>query len=121
MAIKSFRGTHGGRSLIFVGDPATCGITEDEAREYRDALTAAINAPDGMTPPTEAEIDASKRTLGAEEALESAARQFASNSGPGSAPRQRDLFKRDLQTAALRYSRAYAAQARVLDLIPEVK
>ena len=45
--------------------------------------------------------------------------QYGKHSGPGSDERKRATFLRDLRTAALRYARAYYAEARELGLIPE--
>lgn len=50
--------------------------------------------------------------------LEMAAREFAKHSGPTSTNAEREVFARDLRTAALRYARAYYAEARNLGLIP---
>lgn len=52
-------------------------------------------------------------------ALEFAAREFAKHSGPSSTAEEREVFGRDLRTAALRYARAYYDEARELGLIPE--
>jgi hypothetical protein len=67
---------------------------------------------------------AETRDLAAETAekmrlLEGAAREYGKHSGPGSSPSERDAFSRDLRVAALRFARAYYAEARELGLIPE--
>lgn len=54
-----------------------------------------------------------------ERALETAAREYAKHSGPTSDERERGTFSRDLRAAAMRYARAYYAEARELGLIPE--
>lgn len=54
-----------------------------------------------------------------ERALETAGREFGKHSGPQSDERERRTFARDLHIAALRYARAYYAEARELGLIPE--
>jgi hypothetical protein len=51
--------------------------------------------------------------------LEIAGREYGKHSGPGSTPLERGAFSRDLRTAALRFARAYYAEARELGLIPE--
>ena len=53
------------------------------------------------------------------EALEHAGREFGKHSGPRSDERERATFGRDLRVAALRYARAYYAEAREYGLIPE--
>jgi hypothetical protein len=53
------------------------------------------------------------------EALERLAQEFTKHSGPSSEYRERDTFSRDLRAGALRYARAYYAEARDLGLIPE--
>ena len=53
------------------------------------------------------------------EALDRAAQALGKHSGPSSSSGERDAFARDLHTAALRYARAYYAEARDLGLIPE--
>jgi hypothetical protein len=55
------------------------------------------------------------------EALEISARAFGQHSGPESTPHERNLFGQDLRSAALRFARAYYAEARTLGLIPEHK
>lgn len=51
--------------------------------------------------------------------LEIAAREYGKHSGPSSSPLERDSFSRDLRVAALKFARAYYAEARELGLIPE--
>lgn len=51
--------------------------------------------------------------------LEIAGREYGRHSGPQSDESERVTFARDLHTAALRYARAYYAEARELGLIPE--
>jgi hypothetical protein len=53
------------------------------------------------------------------EALNRAAAEYGRHSGPRSTDRERAVFSHDLQVAALRYARAYYAEARELGLIPE--
>jgi hypothetical protein len=55
------------------------------------------------------------------EALEVAAREYEKHSGPSSTIAERAVFSRDLRTAALRYARAYYAEARDLGLFPTVQ
>jgi hypothetical protein len=64
-------------------------------------------------------MSASEDTEKMEDVLRSAAREFAKHSGPQSDERERATFFRDLRTAALRFARAYYAEARELGLIPE--
>lgn len=52
-------------------------------------------------------------------ALRSAAREFTKHTGPGVTADGLEMFARDLEAAALRYARAYYAQAREFGLIPE--
>lgn len=59
------------------------------------------------------------KTANAAEALETAGREYGRHSGPLSSDTERNAFGRDLRTAALRYARAYYAEARDLGLIPE--
>lgn len=54
-----------------------------------------------------------------ERALETAGREYGKHSGPQSDERERRTFAGDLHRAALRYARAYYAEARELGLIPE--
>ena len=54
-----------------------------------------------------------------ERALETAGREYGKHSGPSSDESERRTFARDLRVAALRYARAYYAEARELGLIPE--
>ena len=61
----------------------------------------------------------SDETERAERVLEFAAREFTKHSGPQSDESERRTFSRDLCNAALRYARAYYAEARELGLIPE--
>jgi hypothetical protein len=68
---------------------------------------------------TSAQDAAHVKTIEAGEALESAARAFERHSGPGSTERERSLFGQDLRVAAMRYARAYYAEARAYGLIPE--
>ena len=58
-------------------------------------------------------------TAKAATAHEFAAREFAKHGGPSSTAEEREVFGRDLRTAALRYARAYYNEARELGLIPE--
>lgn len=57
------------------------------------------------------------------QALEDVAREFGKHSGPhpqvSTNETQRAKLGRDLRTAAMRYARAYYAEARELGLIPE--
>lgn len=64
-------------------------------------------------------MNKSDETAKAGEAMEVAAREFAKHSGPSSTAEEREVFSRDLRAAALRYARAYYAEARDLGLIPE--
>ena len=66
-------------------------------------------------------MSASDETAKATRVLEHAARAFGLHSGPQSTDNERDAFGRDLRTAAIRYARAYAAEARELGLIPNVQ
>lgn len=61
----------------------------------------------------------SDETAKAAEALENAGREYAKHSGPASDAKEREVFGRDLRAAALRYARAYYAEAKELGLIPE--
>ena len=61
----------------------------------------------------------SDETAKAGEALEAAGREYGKHSGPLSDEAEREAFGRDLRTAAIRYARAYYAEARELGLIPE--
>lgn len=63
--------------------------------------------------------NASDETEKKVKALEFAAREFTKHSGPASDVDERATFSRDLCTAALRYARAYYAEAREYGLIPE--
>jgi hypothetical protein len=54
-----------------------------------------------------------------ERALETAAREYGKHSGPASDESERRTFARDLRMTALRFARAYYAEARELGLIPE--
>lgn len=54
-----------------------------------------------------------------ERTLETAGREYGKHSGPDSGERERRTFAHDLHVAALRYARAYYAEARELGLIPE--
>lgn len=69
--------------------------------------------------PSLAQDAAHIKTTDAGDALESAARAFGRHSGPESTQRERALFGQDLRAAAMRYARAYYAEARVYGLIPE--
>jgi hypothetical protein len=64
-------------------------------------------------------MNKSDETARAGEALEKAARAFGKHSGPTATPEESDAFSRDLRAYALRYARAYYAEARDLGLIPE--
>ena len=64
------------------------------------------------------DVDETIRLL-AEKSLEVSAREYAKHSGPSSTEDEREAFARDLRSAALRYARAYYAEARELGLIPE--
>lgn len=61
----------------------------------------------------------SEETEKQEKALQAIARAYAKHSGPQSDERERRTFALDLHSAALRYARAYYAEARELGLIPE--
>lgn len=61
----------------------------------------------------------SEETENKERVLYASACSFARHSGPQSNERERLTFGNDLRTAALRYARAYYAEARELGLIPE--
>lgn len=61
----------------------------------------------------------SEETQEAAKALETAGREYGKHSGPRSTELERDAFSRDLRVAALRYARAYQAEARELGLVPE--
>jgi len=64
-------------------------------------------------------VTKSDETAKAAEALETAGREYGKHSGPTSNQTESEAFGRDLRTAALRYARAYQAEARELGLIPE--
>lgn len=59
------------------------------------------------------------QTAQAAAALESSARSFTRHTGPDAAEDERAVFSRDLLASALRYARAYYAEAREYGLIPE--
>ena len=61
----------------------------------------------------------SDNTIKMGEALEASAREFTKHSGPSSTDKEREAFSRDLRSAALRFARAYYAEAREYGLIPE--
>lgn len=69
--------------------------------------------------PTLAQDAAHVKTMESGDALESAARAFERHSGPASTERERALFGQDLRAAAMRYARAYYAEARAYGLIPQ--
>ena len=68
--------------------------------------------------PTVAESRASDATAKAAEALEALAQAYGRHSGPASTLDEREAFARDLHAGAMRYARAYYAEARELGLIP---
>lgn len=63
--------------------------------------------------------DLGARTDAMAAALNATARSYIAHSGPNSDERERSLFTRDLHSAALRYARAYYAEAREFGLILE--
>lgn len=53
------------------------------------------------------------------ESLLRVAAEYGRHSGPASTEKERAAFGRDVHVAALRYARAYYAEARELGLLPE--
>lgn len=60
---------------------------------------------------------AHEKTADCVKGLETAARAYAQHSGPESSERERALFSQDLRAAAMRYARAYYAEARAYGLV----